>query len=79
MFLFFKVSAAPQIQRRASGSAKKYQMSVGMRTNGTTTTQIEENGTQSAPSSPLKLLKRICLCGHEKDHLDAHERARRVS
>ncbi|CAD5228753.1 unnamed protein product [Bursaphelenchus xylophilus] len=35
--------------------------------------QTHLNGTQSAPSSPLRLLKRICLCGRrETSHMDLH-------
>ncbi|KAI6187327.1 hypothetical protein M3Y98_00231000 [Aphelenchoides besseyi] len=80
-------NAAPSIQRRASGSARRYQMNASMRSNGSATSELASS-TTSPPSSPLRLLlKNLCLCGRQQtaaqldfDQLQrAHERAKRVS
>ncbi|KAI6236259.1 hypothetical protein M3Y95_00138400 [Aphelenchoides besseyi] len=79
-------NAAPSIQRRASGSARRYQMNASMRSNGSATSELASS-TASPPSSPIRLLKNLCLCGHHQqtsaqldfDQLQrAHERAKRM-
>ncbi|CAD5221728.1 unnamed protein product [Bursaphelenchus okinawaensis] len=76
-------SKKAQIPRRASGSAKKYQMQTSLRSNGSANSHLSE--TQSAPSSPLQFLKRICLCGRRdpsqmnmEQLQKAQERAKKV-
>ncbi|KAI6175951.1 Leucine Rich repeat-containing domain protein [Aphelenchoides bicaudatus] len=81
-------SGAVAIQRRPSGSARKYQMSArtSTRSNGSAATVNSELTSTSSPppNSPLRLLKSLCLCGHrDTEQLDfdqlqkANRRAKR--